>query len=312
MNKIFIILFLLVSTLSADPTITFVGDIVLGQDYRFHGKTFDWQWSQLNGYSKEKARYYFSDDVRRILKNDYLTIANFEGTTFYDDIKPNLDKRFVFYGKPEYIDILTENGIDVVNLANNHAPYDYGNDGFKKTKETLSKKGLEVYAYNDIYGYNRREHGYSDAAGFCVCGLEAFHSFSVIKANIDKNIKKLRDVCKYVIYTFHWGTERQYQHNAFQEKVAHYAIDNGADLVVGHHPHVVQDIEDYKGKKIVYSLGNFIFGGNRNPSDKEAIMFQVKFFNKDFAEYKVIPIKISSLDYRNDYRIVLRDEFNEP
>jgi len=293
--------------------LTFVGDIVLGQDYRFKGKTFDWQWSQLNGTPVQRAQHFFSPEVREILKNDTITVGNFEGTTFFENIKPNLDKKFVFFGKPEYINVLKWGGIDLVNLANNHAPYDYGRKGFKKTEDTLLASGIQNYGYNGIHGYDPDTSQVIGRGGVCICGLEAFHSFKATKKKIDKHIKELHEQCKFVVYTFHWGQERKYQHNAFQEKIAHYAIDNGADLVIGHHPHVVQDIEDYKGKKIVYSLGNFIFGGNRNPSDKEAIMFQVNLSNYNYpygydVSCTVIPINISSVVYRNDYRIVLRDE----
>lgn len=92
-----------------------------------------------------------------------------------------------------------------------------------------------------------------------------------------------------------------------QQELARYTIDNGADLILGHHPHVVQGIEEYKGKFIVYSLGNFMFGGNRNPSDKDTFVFQQTFHLKgeeltDKKEIQVIPFSISSVASRNNYQ----------
>lgn len=92
-----------------------------------------------------------------------------------------------------------------------------------------------------------------------------------------------------------------------QKTLAHYTVDSGADLVLGHHPHVVQGIEEYNGKFIVYSLGNFMFGGNRNPSDKDTYVFQQTFHLKngkltDKKEINVVPFSISSVAYRNNYQ----------
>ncbi|MGG0288884.1 CapA family protein, partial [Peribacillus butanolivorans] len=89
--------------------------------------------------------------------------------------------------------------------------------------------------------------------------------------------------------------------------LARYTVDNGADLILGHHPHVVQGIEEYNGKFIVYSLGNFMFGGNKNPSDKDTFVFQQTFHLKNGQlsnkkEIKVIPFRISSVTSRNNYQ----------
>lgn len=84
-----------------------------------------------------------------------------------------------------------------------------------------------------------------------------------------------------IIVSFHWGTERKYYPNSKQKSLGHYAINCGASLVLGHHPHVLQGIEQYKGRYIVYSLGNFCFGGNSNPKDKDTMIFQQTFTLKN-------------------------------
>ena len=110
-----------------------------------------------------------------------------------------------------------------------------------------------------------------------------------------------------IIVSFHWGTEKSNIPDDAQKTLAHLAIDQGADLVVGHHPHVLQGIEKYQGKNIVYSLGNFCFGGNKNPSDKDTMIFQQTFTveNGKLAEddvTNIIPCSLSSESGYNNYQ----------
>ena len=106
---------------------------------------------------------------------------------------------------------------------------------------------------------------------------------------------------------FHWGVEKSYSPNQIQKDFAYNAIDYGSDLVIGSHPHVLQGIEEYNGRYIAYSLGNFCFGGNKNPSDKDSMIYQQTF---NFEDNKlasidipnVIPCSISSTKSRNDYK----------
>ena len=108
-----------------------------------------------------------------------------------------------------------------------------------------------------------------------------------------------------MIISFHWGIEKDYKQSTIQTKLAHYAIDNGVDLVLGHHPHVLQGIEVYNDKYIVYSLANFSFGGNKNPKDKDTMIFNIEFTFKDKkisdTKVKVYPTRVSSVTNTNDY-----------
>jgi poly-gamma-glutamate synthesis protein (capsule biosynthesis protein) len=131
------------------------------------------------------------------------------------------------------------------------------------------------------------------------------------KAFIRDAVQSLRAAgADLVVFNFHWGIERTYSSNATQRAIASYCIDQGADLVIGHHPHVVQETETYKGKQIAYSLGNLVFGGNQNPADKNCLIFQ-QTFTLDLdtravvsETHEAIPYRVSSVTWRNDYHPV--------
>ena len=162
--------------------------------------------------------------------------------------------------------------MDVVTIANNHAR-DYGNRGLADTIANLSP-------YVAVSGYERMpiltvkgvDVGFVSNLGW---------SFDAAQKQFITNA--VRDLLRpggadVIVFNYHWGEERQYQSNATQRAIAHYCIDQGADP--GHRPpppHVVQEVETYKGKTIVYSLGNLSFGGNRNPTDKNCLIFQQTF-----------------------------------
>lgn len=122
--------------------------------------------------------------------------------------------------------------------------------------------------------------------------------------NLDKLKQQNPDL---IIASFHWGKEASTTPDGNQIQLAHQAIDNGVDLVIGHHPHVIQGIEKYKGKYIVYSLGNFCFGGNTNPSDKDTMIFNqiFTFEGKNLIiddNVTVLPCSVSSVAERNNYQ----------
>lgn len=139
-------------------------------------------------------------------------------------------------------------------------------------------------------------------------GYEGWSNTSTLRKQIANDIRTLRKQgADIILVHFHWGVERSYVPNSTQKVLGRFAIDSGADLVVGHHPHVVQGIEEYKGKFIVYSLGNFMFGGNKNPSDKDTFVFQQVFSFQNGKrtakkEIRVIPFRISSVTTRNNYQ----------
>lgn len=289
--KVLLLMLLFSSSLYSQITLTFVGDTTLGQDSRFTGKTFEWQYKQVNNPA------WFTDKIRSILQRDNLTIANLEGVILDEPLEP-YHKEFMFSGRLEYLNILREGSIELVNLANNHTPYDFGTNGYNQTRRNLGASGIGYYGYRDVFKTQ------ISGKKICICGLEGFRP--KVYKQISKTIDQLRLSCDILIYTFHWGVERTYEPNEFQVNLAHYVIDHGADLVIGHHPHVVQTIEHYKGKPIVYSLGNFIFGGNNKPKDMNAIMYQIVYDESLNYKEKVINIKVSSEEDRNNFQPMVR------
>ena len=135
------------------------------------------------------------------------------------------------------------------------------------------------------------------------------------KQDLLDNIASLKEQgAQLIIVSFHWGQEKENIPNNVQVELAHTAIDNGADLVLGHHPHVLQGIEEYKGKNIVYSLGNFCFGGNSAPRDMDTMIFQQTFTLKDGEVQQdnvtnMLPCKITSAyaEGYNNYQPVLAE-----
>ena len=125
-----------------------------------------------------------------------------------------------------------------------------------------------------------------------------------MKKGIDKLAEEGVDL---ILACCHWGTEREYYPEEYQQTLGRLCIDWGADLVIGHHPHVLQGIEEYQGKYIVYSLGNFCFGANRNPTDKDTMIFTQTFTFVDGEKtedttIRIIPCSVSSVSSRKDFK----------
>ncbi len=275
-------------------TISVAGDVTLGRDLNYgYENSFDHELErQGNDYS------YFFRNVKEIFEQDDITIVNLE-TTLTTSKKP-AEKKFRFKADPSYVEILKQGDIEVVNVANNHT-YDYLDQGYTDTLATLKKAEVGYFGYDMIY--------LQEIRGIKV-GMAGFVSWEATKGKkeeIRKGIEKLKEAgADIVIVMFHWGIEKAYTPNTVQKELAHYSIDQGADLVLGAHPHVLQGVEEYKGKQIVYSLGNFSFGGNKNPSDKDSMVYVHKFHfkNKELVgeEKEIIPCSISSVKNRNNYQ----------
>ena len=272
--------------------LTFGGDCTLGR-----GHNFAYSGSLDEMYDNKGAAYFFSGIPEFF--NDDLTMVNFEGTLTTSTAYAN--KTFVFKGRPEYVNILTAGSIDVVTVANNHS-MDYLQRGFDDTIRYLSPYvAVSGYDYLPIVTVKGVRIGFASNVGW---------SYDAAQRNyIDNAIQNLRQRgAELIVFNYHWGVERAYRSNSTQQDIAHYCIDKGADLVIGHHPHVVQEVETYKGKQISYSLGNLVFGGNNNPSDKNCLIFRQN-FTVDLdtrkitaSSYQAIPYKVSSVSWRNDYR----------
>ena len=269
-------------------TLSVVGDCTLGTD-----ETFDYDTS-LNAYYENYGADYFLQNVKDIFSADDLTIANFEGTLTDSDERE--DKTFAFKAPASYTSILTGGSVEAVNTANNHS-HDYGDQSFDDTLAALDDAGIVHFGYD--------ETAVMDVKGIKVglVGIYELYDHLEREQQLKDNIAKVKaDGAQLIVVIFHWGNETETVPDSNQTTLGRIAIDEGADLVCGHHPHVLQGIETYKGRNIVYSLGNFCFGGNSSPSDMDTMIYQQTFtidadgVKKDNVT-NIIPCSISSAAY---------------
>ena len=269
-------------------TLSVVGDCTLGTD-----ETFDYDTS-LNAYYENYGADYFLQNVKDIFSADDLTIANFEGTLTDSDERE--DKTFAFKAPASYASILTSGSVEAVNTANNHS-HDYGDQSFDDTLAALDDTGIVHFGYD--------ETAVMDVKGIKVglVGIYELYDHLEREQQLKDNIAKVKaDGAQLIVVIFHWGNETETVPDSNQTTLGRIAIDEGADLVCGHHPHVLQGIETYKGRNIVYSLGNFCFGGNSSPSDMDTMIYQQTFtidadgVKKDNVT-NIIPCSISSAAY---------------
>ena len=274
-------------------TVSVVGDCTLGTD-----ENFDYDTS-LNAYYENYGADYFFSNVKSIFSADDLTIANFEGTL--TDSEDREDKEYAFKAPAEYAGILTSGSVEAVNTANNHS-HDYGNQGYEDTISALDSAGILNFGYDKTL--------VTEVKGIKVglVGIYELKDHLERKEQLKQNIAKVKaEGAQITIVIFHWGNEKEEVPDSNQTTLAHLAIDEGADLVCGHHPHVLQGIEEYKRKNIVYSLGNFCFGGNQYPSDMDTMIFQ-QTFTVDQNGVKadnvtnIIPCSVSSDSDYNNYQ----------
>lgn len=272
-------------------TVSLTGDCTLGTDENFDYST------SLNAYYESNGSAYFFQNVRSIFEQDDLTIVNMEGTLTTSATRE--DKLYAFKADPSYVSILTDGSVEAANLANNHSQ-DYGQQSLEDTKTALDGAGITHFGYD--------ETAVIDVKGVKVglVGIYELYDHMERAQQLKDNIAKVKEEgAQLVIVSFHWGNEKETVPDSNQTQLGHMAIDAGADLVVGHHPHVLQGIEKYNGKYIVYSLGNFCFGGNSAPSDMDTMIFQQTFTITSEGvqtddNINIIPCRISSVyDYNN-------------
>ena len=279
--------------------LTFAGDCTMGNQ---KGASLT---SGFIGTVGQDYSYPFSD-VMEYFANDTATFINLEGPL--TDSYNAADKMFVFKGPKDYVNILTQGSVEFANVANNHS-YDYGEEGYRDTVQLLEENGI-AYA-------NHKKYTIFEAADGLKIGVYAVagaYNTNGVAENIKAMKKEGADI---IIASMHWGQEYYFVPNMDQVLIARAAIDAGADIVYGHHPHVLQKIEHYKDGVIFYSLGNFSFGGNSSPSDKDTAILQQEFIRYpdgtlEMGELTIIPCYVTGiLEYGNDYKptpIPLADE----
>lgn len=287
-------------------TLSATGDVTIGGDTRKSGASvFDKQLAQ-----EPSGLDFPLENARAVFEADDLTIVNFEGTL--TNTKSKTKNTFSFAAPPEYVQVLTSGSVEAVSLENNHI-MDHGEQGYADTCDALSGAGI---AYSGHLG----SAIYTTGTGVSI-GMLSYQTFNGnyanIYASIEGDIKALRDAgCELVVVSYHWGAEKDYVPNERQVPLGRATIDAGADLVLGHHSHRMNPIEEYKGKYICYSLGNFSFAGNTRPDDMDTYIFQQRFRvypqtgvveNEGF---RIVPCSISSQEKVNDFKPTPADEIH--
>ena len=268
--------------------LSFVGDCTLwsNQNYERHPAGFA-------GTMGEDYAYPFSNTLQ-FFSNDEFTIANCE-CTLTDN--PNLTYDytqvvFPFRAPTVYAEVFNEGGVDFVTTANNHM-MDCYQAGADSTYEALEAHGVP-------FGKEGEAQIITTPNGL---NIGVYCSGTDLAPNRDKAVSAVRqmiaDGAEYVICAFHWGQELYYTPNKAQIDLAHACIDAGADVIYGSHTHCLQPIEKYGNGVILYSCGNWVFGGNTMPSDPDTAIFQIRVVKGEDGRlvpvgFDIIPCCVSS------------------
>jgi poly-gamma-glutamate synthesis protein (capsule biosynthesis protein) len=271
--SVFFILVPAVTLHAADVTVVAVGDVYLG--------------SRAVPFIERNGVDYPFDATREILGEGDLVIGNLESplTDYHDRF---MEKKFILKASPGSAEGIRNAPIDVVTLANNHI-MDYGGRGLKDTTSVLDRYGILHTGAGENLAEARSPALY-EVQGVKIAVLAYSKTFPTefyakrgssgtapgYARFVSKDVMAARARADIVIVAFHWGGERLITPKHYQVELAHLAVESGAQLVIGHHPHVVQGIEEYKGGLIFYSLGNFVFGFYSSPNT-EGVVAKVVF-----------------------------------
>lgn len=277
-------------------TISAAGDCSLGNH-----QDQEYAYSFRQAYDQAEDEGYFFANVRDIFESDDLTVVNFEGVLTFSEERDE-SRTYNIKGDPEYARLLTAGDVEAVSFANNHR-LDYGTRGSDDTVAALEAEGI-------LYAYDRNVTIYETEKGIRI-GLVSVNEVAWGLGSeqlLAEGIGKLQaEGVDLILACCHWGIERDNYPTENQQYLGRKCIDLGADLVIGHHPHVLQGIEEYNGKFIIYSLANFCFGANRNPVDKDTMIFQQTFTFVDGVkqqdqQIQIIPCSVSSVRDRNNFQ----------
>lgn len=239
--------------------LTFTGDMMLAS---YKNQTTS---GSFNEYSDEKDPSYFLEKVRAYFEEDDFTIVNLENVFTNQNLKEvekDHDPAYWYRSRTSNVDILTCSSVEGVSLANNHTN-DYGSEGRNDTIETVKNAGLQYGLESKIMYFEK--NGFTVAV-ICNGLWGEWQADSIIKL-----IKKAEENSDYQIVFYHGGKERLHEPEEWKVRASRKLVDNGADLVIGNHPHVLQPREVYNGAEIIYSMGNFCYGGSRSPENRTII-----------------------------------------
>lgn len=280
--------------------LTFAGDCTFGSNpvnryalYSFENTIGDdWSYPFANVLS-----YFESDDC---------TMVNLEGTL--TETGHRIPKAFNFKGSPEYVNILTENSVEAVSLANNHS-MDYGKEGYENTVATLTAAGIPFAETN-------KSTVFTTESGLTI-GIYGTVYYSMDVEDMAAEITAMKESgVDLIIFAPHWGAEDYYKPNNVQEDAGRAAIDAGALIVWGSHPHVLQPVEKYNGGIIYYSMANFSFGGNLYPHDYDTVLIQQEVIRHPdgavtLGETTIVPCSVTSEKGHNNFQPTPCEEGSE-
>jgi poly-gamma-glutamate synthesis protein (capsule biosynthesis protein) len=292
----------------------FVGDLLLATDeYTSYENCF-------NDVADVQSPDYFLSQVSDIFFNDDITVGDCENVFSdsdglsvsdkgqYDAAKDEDFKAFWFKSKSSNANIISAGGVDIVSIDNNHIN-DYGQQGKEDTKAALEAAGVE-------WG-NSGQTVYKEINGFKIAFIFGSMYNSGQEADILANLNEAKGQSDYQIIYFHGGTEAVHEPEDWKISACHDLVDNGADLILGDHPHVLQPMEEYNGAYIVYSLGNFCFGGNRHPENRTIIFNETLTITKNTSDdtyeitdktYDITPCYVYTGDTNNWQPAIIEDE----
>lgn len=257
---------------SDEIKLVFVGDIMLSRGIgRLMEEKDDWS-----------LQFEF---VKNYLKSADLTFGNLEGPI--SSKGRDLGSIYSFRADPRAVEGLNASGFDVLSFANNHV-WDYGKDAFLDTFKVLSYAGIDYVGAGENFTEAHRpvikevkgtEIAYLAYTNLLPASLLSNNSSPAVaspdREQVKLDLEEATRLADITVVSIHWGDEYKTSHNTYQESLGHFFIDNGADLVIGHHPHVMEEMEEYKNGYIAYSLGNFIFDQNFSPETGRGLVLEV-------------------------------------
>lgn len=292
------------TTTTTEPTYTitmsFTGDMLIAG---YKGST---SYGSVNGYAARHDPDYFLQNVSHIFQTDDFTMVDLENVLtdrVLTEVPRDYEPAFWFYGPSSNAEILSCAGVDGVSLENNHT-YDYGAEGYADTIDAVQKVGLQ---YGDCY-----ETFYFEKEGFTVAMICHGLWGEWQAGEIVRRVEEASVHSDYQVVYFHGGTEKIHQPEDWKIRACHQIVDGGADLVIGDHPHVLQPREVYNGVEIVYSLGNFCYGGNNYPENRTVIYQMTLTVDREKNVINeastIIPCYVYTGDINNFQPAIIEDE----
>ncbi|WP_225413899.1 CapA family protein [Stigmatella hybrida] len=283
------------------------GDVTIGHHYQTY---FDEQVAK--GRSREEMFAHGFQGVKAVAEAADLFLVNLECP--FTDGGEKLPKNFNFRARPELVQTLLAGSVDVVSLANNHM-MDYGPQGLLDTLATLDAARIPYFGAGRTLAEARRPALVTVGGvrfaflGYFFLGTRNieppqvyatestpgvaghFSDITVMERMLREDILAAKAQADVVLPYFHWGREGTFEPEPYQLQLARVAIEAGASGVLGSHPHVLQGMELYQGAPVVYSLGNFVFGGNWNPREKRSALFQARFTPEGYVSSEIFPLR---------------------